>query len=385
MMNQVFYCPTEVFCGSGVINKITDITENYGPNCLFVMDPFFEDSIIEKKIISLLNSKKIIKYSKVTPNPRSDEIDNGAKQKNIDFIVALGGGSVIDTAKAINIVYTNGGSCWDYAKTKDHPIKEIKKPLLPLIVIPTTSGTGSEVTRYSVITNSLTHAKATIKTDSIFPTKAIIDADLMISVPPKTTALTGIDAFAHCFEAYISSKANDFGDLYALKGMQLFAENIKTACSNGKNIEARNNMAICSMLGGLSITHSATTLPHGIGQALSGITDAPHGGSIAVCMPEVIKFTLPQKKERIANVACLFDESLKNKSIEEQANALPIILDKLFKKIIGDRLSMKDYGLTENKVEAVADLALNNYSGDINRHPKVASKEDLIKIIKKCL
>ena len=324
-------------------------------------------------------------YANVTPNPRTAEIDEGANNKDIDFIIALGGGSAIDTAKAIDVVYTNGGGSWDYTRGLGKLPKEIKNDLLPLIAIPTTAGTGSETTRYSVITNSETHEKATIKTDLIFPKKAIVDPELMFSVPRMTTALTGIDAFAHCFESYIGSKANDFSDIFALKGIELFAKSIITACEDGSNDEARNNMALCSTLGGLSITHSATTLPHSIGQALSGVVDAPHGGSIAVCMSQIIRWTLPEAKEKMAKVACMFDSSLTSKTIDEQANALPEILENLFSKIIGQKLTMADYGLTKDKVEAVADMALTNYNGDVSRHPRLANKQDLIELINSCL
>ena len=385
MNTQTFFAPTEIICGSGVLDKLTDITKGFGNKCLFVMDPFFKDSKLEKRIISLLADKQVVTYANVSPNPRTNDIDEGAKQDNIDFIVALGGGSAIDTAKAINVVYTNGGSSWEYTKGLNRVMKDITKPLLPLIAIPTTAGTGTETTRYSVITNSDTHEKATIKTDLIFPTKSLVDPELMFSVPRKTTALTGIDAFAHNFEAYIGSKANDFSEMSSLKGIELFAKSIRKACEDGNDEEARNNMALCSTLGGLSITHSATTLPHGIGQALSGIADAPHGGSIAVCMAEVIRWTLPEAKDKMARVACIFDESLKDKTVDEQAYALPDILDNLFNEIIGTKLTMKDYGLTPDRVEDVVNMAMTNYNGDISRHPKVATKQDLIDIINKCM
>ena len=384
MMNQTFFCPTEVICGPGVLQQLSTICKDYGETCLFVMDPFFKGKEIETRIINLLEGTKVITYANVTPNPRTDEIDAGANQK-VDFIVALGGGSAIDTAKAINVVMTNGGNSWQYTKAANRAPKPMTEPLLPLIAIPTTSGTGTEATRYSVITNSETHEKATIKSDNIFPTKSLVDPELMYSVPRLTTALTGIDAFAHCFEAYIGSKANDFSDMFTLKGIELFADNILNACLDGNNTEARNNMALCSTLGGLSITHSATTLPHAIGQALSGVTDAPHGGSIAVCMSEVIRFTLPQAKEKMAKVACIFDKSLIGQDEDKQAYALPDILDNLFAKMMDKKVTMKSYGLTEDKIEKVADLALTNFNGDVSRHPKLASKEDLIEIITKCM
>jgi len=385
-MNETFFCPTEIIFGAGVLEKLTEKTKNYGTNCLFVMDPFFKTSPLKEKIASLLPDKKITYYAEVTPNPRTNDIDAGGKlcvENQIDFIVALGGGSAIDTAKAINIVATNGSSSWLYTKVGDRKALPITKKLLPLIAIPSTSGTGTEATRYSVITNSENHQKATIKFDEIFPTISFVDPQITASMPRKTTALTGIDAFAHNFEAYIGSKNNDFSEMFALKGIKLFAKSIRKACNEPNDLEARSDIALCSTLGGLSISHSATTLPHSIGQALSGITDAPHGGSIAVCMPEILEWTLPCAQEKMAKVACIFDASLKTKSEKEQADALPVILDNLFKEIIGQDLTMKDYGLTEDRIDDVVAMAMNNYHGDIDRHPKTASATDLRKIIEK--
>ena len=145
MNTQTFFCPTEIICGSGTLSKITEITKTYGKRCLLVEDPFFKDSKLEKEIINLLSDKEVTIYSNVTPNPRTNDIDNGAKNINIDFILALGGGSAIDTAKAINVVYTNGGSSWEYTKGINRVMKQINKPLLPLIAIPTTSSTTSSV------------------------------------------------------------------------------------------------------------------------------------------------------------------------------------------------------------------------------------------------
>ena len=264
-------------------------------------------------------------------------------------------------------------------------MKEITKPLVPLIAIPTTAGTGTEATRYSVVTDALEHKKGTIKTDLIFPTKSLVDPELMMSMPRKTTALTAIDAFAHAFEAYIGSKANVFSEMYSLQAMRLFARSALRACEDGSDREARLDMAMCSTLGGLAISHSATTLPHGIGQALSGVTDAPHGGSIAVCMANVVSWTLPECEEKFAETACLFDFTLKEKSVRKQAEALPELLNKLFYRMIGEPVTMATYGLKEEQVEAVADMAMKNFFGDISRHPRKASRDDLMAIIRSCL
>lgn len=387
MTEAAFFCPTELICGFGVLDRLRDIVAPYGENGLFVMDPFFQGSETESRILKLLEGKKIVIYGQVMPNPRDVDIDKGAAlcEGKLDFIVALGGGSAIDTAKAINVVFSNGGSAWDYVKKIDRPMREITKPLVPLIAIPTTAGTGTEATRYSVVTNSLQHGKGTIKTDLIFPTKSLIDAELMMSMPRKTTALTAIDAFAHAFEAYIGSKANVFSEMFSLQAMKLFARSGLRACENGNDREARCDMAMCSTLGGLAISHSATTLPHGIGQALSGVTDAPHGGSIATCMANVVRWTLPECEEKFAETACLFEPVLKEKPLREQAKALPELLNDLFQRMTGESVTMASYGLKENQVEAVADMAMTNFFGDISRHPKQASREDLIELIHSCL
>ena len=387
-MLQTYFCPSKLIVGEDALQELPELCADLGSRGMLVMDPFFWESETHLRICALLEDKELCVYAKVRPNPRDTDIDEGARlcrEQHVDFIIALGGGSAIDSAKAMNVVMCNGGSCWEYTKRAGQGTREILNPLVPLIAIPTTAGTGSEATRYSVITHAHDHSKGTLKSDAIFPSASIIDAKLMVSMPRKTTALTGIDAFAHAFESYIGSQANDFSEMFSLKAMRLFFDHIQTACIHGEDIHARNQMALCSTLGGLAIAHSATTLPHGIGQALSGVTDAPHGGSIAVCMPQVIRWTLPSCEEKFAHVACMMKPSLRSCSIAEQAQQLPELLEQLFHEIIGEPLTMRSYGLNEQGVEAVAKLALSNYKGDVTRHPKVANKEELIAIIQSCL
>ena len=219
-MTQVFFCPTEITVGPGSLEQLPNLIPAETNRILLVMDPFFRGKEVEQRIRGLLPGRQIHSFSQVMPNPRDADIDSGADlccQVGGELILALGGGSAIDTAKAINVVATNGGKSWDYTRGTGKTPRAVTKPLLPLIAIPTTAGTGTEATRYSVITNAVTHAKATIKLDVLFPQKAIVDADLMATMPRRTTALTGIDAFAHAFEAYIGSKANDFSEMFSLQ------------------------------------------------------------------------------------------------------------------------------------------------------------------------
>lgn len=387
-MEKIFYCPTQIITGVGVVNKLTQICEAYGKRVFVVLDPFFVGSPIEHMLQELLRDHELMFYTNICPNPRDKDIDEGGrlcKEHQTNVIVALGGGSTIDTAKAINVVAMNGGTCWEYTKRTNEVMREIQQELLPLIAIPTTSGTGTEATRYSVITHASTHSKGTLKSDAIFPTISLVDAQLSVSMPRKTTALTGIDAFAHAFESYIGSQTNTFSSIFSKQAMELFVKHMKTACLHGDDMVAREQMALCSTLGGLAISHSATTLPHGIGQALSGVCDAPHGGSIAVCMPQILRWTLPVCEEKFAEVACMFDPSLTHVSREQQATALPDILETCFHEILGETITMRDYGLEMSQIEQVADMTLSNYKGDVSRHPKVANREQLIAIIKQCM
>lgn len=388
MTLQTYFCPTKLMVGKDVLGQLHDICGRFGKCGMLVMDPFFWNSETHLKICELLKDKELCIYVNVRPNPRDTDIDEGAalcKQQGVQFIIALGGGSAMDSAKAINVVLCNGGSCWEYTKRAGQRMRKVSHPLVPMIAIPTTAGTGSEITHYSVITHACDHSKGTIKADAIFPTISLVDAKLMVSMPRKITALSGIDAFAHAFESLIGSQANAFSELFALKAIRLFIDNIERVCEYGEDLQAREQMALCATLGGLSITHSPTTLPHGIGQALSGVCDAPHGGSIAVCMSQVIRWTLPICTEKFAKVACMFDASLSTLTVEQQAAKLPDLLEALFLKLLKEPLTMRSYGLSEDKIEVVAELALSNYKGDVTRHPKIANKEALVNIIKDCL
>ena len=385
---QTFFCPSEILIGAGAISKLSEFSCLKTAKVLLVIDPFFAGGPLEERLRMLMKDCTIQVFSEIKPNPRDKEINEGAqlcRDLGAEVIVAGGGGSTIDTAKAINIVAANGKKAWDYTKGADRVPAQITEQLLPLIAVPTTAGTGTEATRYSVITNHETHEKATIKTDLIFPTKSIVDPEIMVTMPRMTTALTGIDAFSHCFEAFIGSKATPISEIFSRAGMKLFAENIRKACLNGEDLEAREAMALCCTLGGLSISHSATTLPHGIGQAFSGVTDAPHGASIAVCLPNVVRWTLPECTEKFAETARLFDPSVSGKTVEEQAALLPVILEDLFAEITGKKITMSDFGLLPDQVEKVADLALTHYNGDVSRHPKVADKAAIMELVKESM
>lgn len=389
-LGNVLSIPTKIKFGAGLIKDLGTNVVPYGKKAMLLHDPFLKGSDLVKEIVADLKTNGIdcVIFDDVSPNPRNTVIDTAVDlcvKENCDMVIGIGGGSAIDSAKAIAIVAKNGGKCWEYVRTANG-CREPEKGKLPMIAVPTTAGTGTEATPFSVINNPSLGFKATICDDLACPTISIVDPELMVTMPPSVTALTGIDAFAHSFEAYTSSVESPLMEVVALESMRLFINNIERAVENGHDIEARSNMALCSTYGGMAIAHMCTTMPHALGQALGGITDAPHGGTIATCINKVIEWTLPQGEAKFAKVAELFDESIKGLSNAEKAAKLPGYIEKLFTKIMGGKpITMSSYGMTEENLPKLVDLVMDFYYGDALLNPKQPTKEDVYEVAKASL
>jgi len=383
--------PTQVEYGSGMLGRIGEFTASYGKRAYCLFDPFFRGSEAAATVMDALHAVGIETYDsyEVHPNPRAGDIDKQAAEcmeQKCDFVVAMGGGGTLDIGKAVAFLVTNGRSAWDYTVKENQFYHSITIPPLPFVAVPTTAGTGSEATIYSVVNNPDIQRKCTIRSFELYPRLAIVDPELMLNIPPLLTALTGIDTFAHAFESYTNKNATAFSKMLAMESMRLFAENIVECVENGKNTEARGSMAIASLLGGLAISHSPTTLPHIIGQCLSGWVDAPHGGSLAVCLSQVIRWTLPNGQAEFAQIARVIAPELAAASDAEAAEALPEIIDKLFVRIMGNqRVTMKTYGMDENRADEFAEFIFHNYQKDMSNYLRVPTMEELKAIIQDCL
>ena len=378
---------TRVSMGNGELSKLPAVTAEYGKSAFLVYDPFLNGSPTLNAVLAGFDALgiSVTTFSDVASNPRDTAIDAAAAlccQNACDVVVAIGGGSAIDSAKVVALIGKNGGKAWEYTQREGEYIRLPENGRLPLVVVPTTAGTGTEVTPYAVVNNPRLLFKATVYSDVTRPDAAIVDPELMTSMPRKLTALTGIDAFAHAFESYINRNATEFSDMVSLEAIRLFAENIRTACVDGQNCEARRKLAIASLLGGVAIAHAGTTLPHAIGQPLSGLTDVSHGGSIASCIGAVIRWTLPYGEAKFAKVAEILNPALSSLSDKEKAEQLPDIIKNLFVEILdGADVSMTAAGLKEEQVEKIADMIITCYSIDCGNHPRTPQKKDLIDII----
>lgn len=317
-------------------------------------------------------------FADTVPEPTVASIDAGvemARQGNYDCLIAVGGGSPIDSAKAIGILAKHGGTMSDYKFPRN--VNEVG---LPLIAIPTTAGTGSEMTRFTIITDDAEGEKMLCVGIGFLPTAALVDYTLSMSVPPRITADTGIDALTHAIESYVSKKANAYSDSQALAAMKLLAPNLRTVYHDGQNESAREAMMMGATLAGVAFSAASVALVHGMSRPIGAHFHVPHGLSNAMLLPAVTEFSIPAAEERYARCAKamgLADEHdnviIANKKLMIELNALNVELQVPTPQQFGiDKTSY--FG----KLELMAEQALA--SGSPGNNPRVPTIEEMISI-----
>lgn len=296
--------PTRIWFGQGVIKELPQVVRDLGGSKVFVVvDPGLGTAGVLDKVTAPLAAAGIAfeVYDGVAPEPGLMLADTGADRARdfgADCVVGVGGGSAMDVAKAISILLTNGGVAEDYIG-----LGKIKKPGVPKIMIPTTAGTGAEVTFTAVFINEKTSSKAGMNGDPLYPEAAVLDPELTLSLPPAVTAATGIDAFTHALEAYVSVQAHQLSDMYALEAISLISRNLPQAYANGANLEARSNMLLGSLLGGKALATAGVGLVHAMAYPLGGMFNIPHGLANAVLLPFVVDYNIIGSPEKFMEIA----------------------------------------------------------------------------------
>lgn len=292
---------------------------------MLVSDSFLSNTDPVKRILSQLEKDgfEVTVFSEVVADPSIELIDEAANQlkhSKSEAVVAVGGGSTIDSAKAMCMLATNEGSVRDYLFGGT---KSVSNNSLPLIVIPTTAGSGSEVTAASVISDNQNNIKLSVTHESMFPKYAVIDPIMHCSMPAIVTASTGMDAMTHAIEAYVSLNANPISDAYAKMAIQMIGENIVRATFCPNDLEARGKMALASVMGATAFASAGLGAVHGISQALGGIAHTPHGIANALLLPYVMEVNVVGNINKFADIAKLLGETsdlsirdLAGKSIE---------------------------------------------------------------------
>ncbi|UTW13157.1 iron-containing alcohol dehydrogenase [Marinobacterium rhizophilum] len=317
-------------------------------------------------------------FADTVPEPTVRSIQAGVditRDGDYDCIIALGGGSPIDSAKAIAILARHGGTMQDYKFPR-----MVIEAGLPIIAIPTTAGTGSEVTRFTIITDETSDEKMLCVGIGFMPVAALIDFNLTLSLPPRITADTGIDALTHAMEAYVSKKANPYSDSQALSAMRLIGPNLRRAYHEGSDREAREAMMLGSTLAGVAFSNASVALVHGMSRPIGAAFHVPHGLSNAMLLPSVTAFSIPAAPGRYADCARAMGVAREQDS-DEQAN------HKLLQELIALNAELKvptpaQFGIERQAffdlLPTMAEQALA--SGSPNNNPRVPSADDVIEI-----
>jgi alcohol dehydrogenase class IV len=302
-----FTLPTKLIYGIGILGKLEGALKPFGKRrAILVTDPILMKAGPVDKVregFQDSNISIVCVYDKVPPNSTIKTVEGCARlaRKNgCDMIIAVGGGSVIDTAKVANILICKGGRVNDHMGAY---LLDKSESLLPAIFIPTTAGTGSEVTKVAVIADPDHDVKLPFAEDQFLPHLAILDPEVTLSMPPMLTAATGMDALTHAIEAYVDKESSPASDALALHAVKLISGNILLACARPDNLQARGAMLIGSFLAGVAFSHSMVGMAHGISHALGGVYHIPHGLANALVLPEVMALNLESQPDRFADIA----------------------------------------------------------------------------------
>jgi len=303
------YLPVKIVFGSGSSKDIGQVLRDFGCRGLLITDRNISKIGMAETMAGYIRDRDIELdvYNQVDPSPSVQAVDkvvSDLRQEKFDFIVALGGGSVIDFSKAVSVIIKQEGKVWDYVAAGQPAKRVVNKNTMPVIAIPTTAGTGSEVTPYSVLTNKETDQKASLKSPFIFPRFAVVDPELTLSMPPGITAISGIDALAHAIEAYINiEKSTPMADMAALESIRIIGKYLSPVVENGKDLAGRENMAWAAMLSGMAISGSDTTTAHALSVPLCARTGMPHGLAAGVLTSEVIRRSAGKADDKFRDIA----------------------------------------------------------------------------------
>ncbi len=382
-MSTQIILPRILEIGAGASRKIGAMVKDM--NCqrpLIVTDKVMRQLGYVERVRDDLSAMNIDSdvFDETVPEPTTRSIEAGVelvKNGQYDVIIGLGGGSPIDSAKAISILGKYGGQMRDYKFPR-----LVTEPGLPIIAIPTTAGTGSEATRVTVITDDTNDEKMLCVGIGFMPTVALVDYELTLSVPARTTADTGIDALTHALEAYVSKKANAFSDIQAVAAMKLLAPNLRRVFNNGQDREAREAMMLGSTLAGIAFSNASVALVHGMSRPIGAFYHVPHGLSNAMLLPAVTEYSIPAAEHRYANAARAMGIA---QASDSDASANQRLMAELY--AINRELEVPtpaEFGISRSQFFAnlsiKADQALA--SGSPANNPRVPSADDIIEIYK---
>lgn len=377
MSEFTFSIPQNIKVGAGTITKLPELAKELGKKKAYIISgPHLSKIGMVAKCQQALRTAGIASdsFTETEANPSTETVEKatgGYKACGADFIVALGGGSPIDVAKAVAVLTTYGGTIADYEGAG-----KVEGPVVPMIAIPTTAGTGSEVTAFSVITDHSRNYKLTVVSNHLLPAYAILDPELICSVPQMTAAACGIDAMVHALEAYISLAASPFSDMFAQKALELIGANIKKYVADRTDAEACEAMMIGSLFAGIAFSHARLGDIHAMSHPVSAYFDVPHGVANAILLPFVVDFNMNEAAPKY----CFIYNAIATNKIAPN-DFTPDMLGSELRVLnheLGIPSSLSAVGVQCKAFDVMADDAMK--SGNIFVNPRKTTKNDILEL-----
>lgn len=375
--------PETIIYGRDSFEVVGVYAKKLGTKALIISDPIMDSLGFVHQCTSYLIAQGLsaVSYLGITSEPVDTYVTEGLnllQSEQCDIIISVGGGSCIDTAKAIAVVATNGGYVGDYMKMQ----KVADQTPIPHIAIPTTAGTGSEATDATVITNTTTDVKMMIKQPAFLPNVAIVDPLLSVSSPPAITAATGIDALSHAIESYLSRLAHPYSNVLALSAMDLIVNNILKVYEQGDDIDAREAMSLGAMQAGLSFSNASVALVHGMSRPIGALFHVPHGISNAMLLPAVLEYSKEACVDRLADLGKFFNKEGEVLTQDELADLAIASIKEMCRKM--DIGNLQQWGIEEDAFyAAIPKMAADAIaSGSPGNNPKVPTHEELMELYK---
>ena len=366
--------PTAIEFGSGSVkNLATYVKQLNGSKVLLVGDPGVLHAGIIAKLEEPLQTGHIpyVTFTDVGMEATIESVDSGvelARTEGCDIVVGVGGGSALDTAKSIGILIKNQGDIRDFIG-----IDKVPGPGAPVIAVPTTAGTGSEMTRFAVLSDKKAKAKLSVGSMYVCPTLALCDPELTVTLPAHLTAATGMDALTHALESYVNKVTQPISETLSIQSMKLIAKSLRLAVVQGENSEARYDMLLASTIAAMAFNTTRLGLAHALAIPLGAHFKIPHGVVNAILLPEVMKFNIIGNTEKFAEIARIFGENVDGLTTREAAERAVVAVRQL-NKDIGITQTLSDYGLEEEHLDLIAEEAM--LSGNVPVNPVKPTIED---------
>ncbi len=392
MTNQYyeFFCPVKVIAGKAALEHIPyELTGMAAKRPMIVTDKGVRAAGLLEPVIAACEESglEIVSiYDDVPPDSSTSVVKDIAgiyRSEKCDSLIAVGGGSAIDTAKAVNILVSEGGD--DISKYSGAGI--IKHPLKPFLVVPTTAGTGSEVTSVAVITDTKKSVKLPFSSSFLLPNAAVIDPRMTLTLPPHITAATAMDAMTHATEAFTCMAKNPLSDAYATSAIKKISQSLLQVMDNPKDTGGRLELAQASTMAGIAFSNSMVGLVHALGHATGAICHLPHGMCMSLYLPYVLEYNLETIREPLGELLLYLDgpdvyaAMPSNRRAEASISAIRKLRDELHKRCKLPRTLKETGGVSEDQLDSIAEMALDD--GSIMFNPKEVLLEDAKAVLKR--